>query len=126
MSNYNWMTKDQQHCYQMLCDWLGGAHHVPQVKPCGLGIKVCVFANGLSTFDFHLLTKLVFFAHDRCVRVELANGGPWRIGVKLHRRHTREGCVGERHPTMEEALQKHRQNWQTVDWLCMSIPADPK
>ena len=122
MSNYNWMSLDQLYCYKMLCDWLDGAHHVPQVKPCGSGIKVCVFANRLSTFDFHLLTKLVFFAHDRCVRVELASGGPCDIGVRLHRRHTREGWMGERHPTMEEALQKHRQNWQTFD----PIPADPQ
>jgi hypothetical protein len=122
MSDYSWMSLDQLYCYKMLCDWLCGAHNVPQVKPCGLGLRVSVFASGLSTFDFDLLTRLVFLAHDRCVRVELANSGPSRIGVKLHRRHTREGCVVERHPTMEEALQKHRQSWPAIN----PISASPK
>jgi hypothetical protein len=109
-----WMTEDQRYCYQMLCDWLGGKHNVPAVKPCGMGIKVCVHSGNLSTFDDHRLTSLVFFAHDRCVRAELCNGGPSRVGVKLHRRKNREGCVMDRHPTIEQALTQHRMGWRVV------------
>ena len=103
-----WMTEDQRYCYEMLCDWLCGAHHVPTVSPFGRGIKVCVPSGKLSTFDFDLLTTLVLLAHDRCVRVELGNGGPYRTGVILHRRHAREGCMSQRHPTIETALLLHR------------------
>lgn len=108
-----WMTEDQRYCYEMLCDWLCGAHHVPTVKPFGRGIKVSVWSSRLSTFDFDQLTRLVLLAHDRCVRVELANGGPWRTGVVLHRRYAREGCISQRHPTIEEALTLHRRHWPT-------------
>jgi hypothetical protein len=108
---YQWMTEDQRYCYEMLCDWLLGAHHVPPVKPFGRGLKVSVNSCGLSTFDFDLLTTLVLHAHDRCVRVELANGGPGRTGVILHRRHAREGCMSQRYSTMETALMLHRRHW---------------
>lgn len=108
-----WMTEDQLYCYQMLCDWLGGEHHVPDVKPCGMGVKLSVY--GLSTFDGDALTRLVFLAHDRCVRVELCNGGPHRVGLKLHRRHTRVGGMWGRHPTIEEALNQHRARYQSID-----------
>ena len=120
MSNYNWMSLDQLYCYKMLCDWLGSKDRVPPIKPAGNGIRISVFGGKLSTVDFDMLTKLVMLAHDRCIRVELAGGGPRHVGIILHARHTREGGIFDRHPTMEEALQKHRQNWQTVD----PIPAD--
>jgi len=110
---YQWMTEDQCYCYEMLCDWLSGAHHVPTVKPFGSGIKVSVNSCALSTFDFDLLTTLVLLAHDRCVRAELTNGGPGRTGVVLHRRHARKGITWQRHPTMETALDLHRRRWPT-------------
>jgi hypothetical protein len=106
-----WMTEDQRYCYEMLCDWLCGAHHVPIVKPFGTGIKVSVYSCRLSTYDFDQLTRLVLLAHDRCVRVELANGGPSRTGVILHRRHAREGCISQQHPTIEKALARHRKRF---------------
>ena len=55
-----------------------GEHHIPgEVKPWGLGW--CVSCPGtLATFDFDGLTRLVFLAHDRCVRAEVMSGGPNR------------------------------------------------
>lgn len=108
-----WMTEDQLYCYEMVCDWLCGAHHVPTVKSFGTGIRVSVPSSSLSTFDRDRLTSLVLLAHDRCVRVELGNGGPWRTSVILHRRPAREGCINQRHPTIEEALTLHRRYWPT-------------
>jgi hypothetical protein len=101
-----WMTESQRYCLSLLNDWIG-AHNVPFVKPCGNGIKVSVSA-GLSTFDSDNLTRLVLLAHDRCVRIELAQGGPYRIGIKLHRRYTRKGGFFDRHPTIEQAIEAHR------------------
>ena len=109
--DYKWMSEDQVYCYEMLCDWLGGSHHVPNIKPFGLGIKCSVYSTYLSTFDFDRLTKLVFLAHDRCIRVEMCNGGPCRTSIALHRRHTRVGGTFDRHPTVEQALTSHREQW---------------
>jgi len=100
-----WMTEDQRYCYRMLCDCFG-EHNLKSIKPCGTGIRTTM--HSLSTFDNNRLTELVFLAHDRCVRVELANGGPWMTGLKLHRRHTRNGERMQAHPTIEEALCNHR------------------
>jgi hypothetical protein len=101
-----WMSESQRYCLSLLNDWIG-AHNVPPVKPCGNGIKVSVSA-GLSTFDNDNLTRLVLLAHDRCVRIELAQGGPCRTGIVLHRCHTRKGGVFNGYPTIEQAIEAHR------------------
>jgi hypothetical protein len=106
-----WMTEDQRYCYEMLCDCFGGAHRVPKVRPWGAGIKTSVCEGWIASFDSNYLTRLVFFAHDRCIRVAFANGGPYRVAVILHRRHTRDGDTTLRHPTIEQALVLHRRSW---------------
>ena len=103
------MSADQRFCFDLLADCFGGAHHVPHnVRKCGYGIRVSVGSGQLSTFDFDRLTRLVFLAHDRCVRVEITSSGPGRVGIALHRRHTRDGCMGQRHPTLDGAIALHR------------------
>lgn len=106
--NQSQMTPDQVECFGLLCDLMGGAHHVPDVFAFGRGIKVNIYSGYLSTFDFDYLTRLVVFAHDRCIRAEIVQGGPGRVGVALHRRHTREGDISKRHPTIEEAITRIR------------------
>jgi hypothetical protein len=64
--------------------------------------------DGLSTFDFDYLTRLVVLAHDRCVRVAIVSSAPRRLGLTLHRRAGREGAMHERHPTIEEAVERMR------------------
>jgi hypothetical protein len=120
-----WMTEDQRYCYQMLCDWLGGVHNLPTVKPCGYGIKVSV-RDGVSTFDCDLLTALVFFAHERCIRVEIANGSPSHVSLRLHRRHARNGAFYERHPTIEDALALHKKRWPSPDNTVQTTNESPK
>jgi hypothetical protein len=106
---FPWMSDDQWYCYQMLCDLYCGAHHIPgKVKEWGIGIEVSDHAT-LSTFDFDKLTRAVFLAHDRAVRLEIGPSGPGRIRIILHRRKGREGSMYERHPTIETALAKWRE-----------------
>ena len=105
------MTKDQNYCYLLLCDLFGGAHHVPPVRKHGLGIKISVGSGALSTFDLDSLTRLVLHCHDRCVRAAIVSSWPGRVGIALWRRYKRHGGVGERHPTIEEALARHRKFW---------------
>ena len=105
------MSADQQFCFQLLSDCFGGAHHVPRLRKCGHGIKVSVYSGSLSTFDFDLLTRLVFLAHDRCVRVEIVSSGPGRVGIMLHRRRGRDGDIFERHPSLDDAIADHRRSF---------------
>lgn len=82
-----------------------GEHHIPSdVKPFGRGWKINAYGGSLATFDFDGLTRLVFLAHDRCVRVELVQGGPGRIGIAIWKRHGRSGDISVRHPTIKCAL----------------------
>lgn len=98
------MTEDQVFCFDLVCDLMGGEHHTASVFAWGRGIKTSFYAGQLSTFDFDYLTRLVVMAHDRCVRAEIVPSGPGRVGVVLHRRHTREGEAVKRHPTIEVAI----------------------
>jgi hypothetical protein len=95
----------------MLCDVFKGEHHLPgKIRACGDGIEINAH-GGMSTYDFDFLTRLVMFAHDRCIRVEVGSSGPRLVKLLLHRRHTRDGNIVESHPTMEKALEKHREAW---------------
>lgn len=103
------MTDDQRECFDLFCELVGGEHHITcNVKTWGRGIRASMYSGTLSTFDFNGLTRLVVLCHDRCIRAEIVQSGPGRIGVVLHKRHKREGSVCERHPTMEEAIAMHR------------------
>jgi hypothetical protein len=105
MNDYEWMTEDQRECYRMLCVLYDGPHHLPykKVKPCGEGIAISVNA-GIATYDFDLLTRAVFMAHDRCIRLEIGSSGPGLIKLIFHRRHRRTGPGWNRHPDLDEAV----------------------
>lgn len=85
-----------------------GKHHIPRggVRPFGNGFSVNHIGD-LSTFDFDKLTRLVFLAHDRCIRVEVSNSGPRMVKISIWKRQ-REGSMWQRHPTMEQALEQWR------------------
>lgn len=86
-----------------------GEHHIPgDIKPFGRGWKVNAYSGQLATFDFDNLTQLVFLAHDKCVRVEICQGGPGRVGVCIWKRHGRSGETWKRHPTLFTAVA----NWR--------------
>lgn len=103
------MTEAQRACFALLCDVFHGEHHAPdRIYAWGTGIKCAVWGGKLATFDFDYLTRLVVLAHDRCVRVEVVSSGPGHVGLELHKRFGRDGGVSERHPTMEQAIERVR------------------
>lgn len=106
-----WMSDDQWFCAEMFARVVGGHHHVvSDFKACGRGIRTSDFASKWATYDSSLLTRLVFIAHDEAVRVELSQSSPGRIGFAMWRRKREpEGNLFARHPTIEEALAKHRE-----------------
>lgn len=84
-----------------------GEHHFPsQLTPYGEGWSMSHFGS-LATFDTDDLTRLVLLAHDYCFRAQVEQGGPNRLRIAIWKRE-REGCMFERHPTIEQALEK----WQ--------------
>ena len=110
---HDWMSDDQWECVKMFADVVGGFHHVTGTfKPQGDGIKVSAYASRWATFDFDGLTRLVLLAHDRMIRVAVAPSGPRMIGFEMWKRHTREGSMSERHPTIEQALALHRRTFK--------------
>lgn len=108
--HYDWMNDDQWECFEMLCDLMRGPHHIiGAVKPCNpYGIQVNERSGGLASFDFNLLTRAVVMAHDRMIRFEVAPSGPGMLRLVLHKRHTREGAMNERHPTLESHVDSIR------------------
>jgi hypothetical protein len=62
----------------------------------------------LHTWDYDLLTRLVVFSHDRMMRVEV-NPRHYRwLELVFHKRHTREGQLWERMPTLEDHVEMIR------------------
>jgi hypothetical protein len=111
-----WMTDDQWACAKMFASVVGGFHHVcGEFKPCGHGIKLHCSSGGWASFDYSRLTGLVVRAHDEMVRVELIPSGPGRIGFAMWKRHTREGGISARHPTIEDAIAMHRPRALTTE-----------
>lgn len=97
------MTKDE--ATEFFSTLFFGEHHIPgDVKAFGRGWKVNAYSGWLSTFDYDNLTRLVFLAHDRCVRAAIVQGGPGRIGIAIWKRHGRNGDMYSRHPTIKCAL----------------------
>lgn len=99
-----------------------GEHHIPsELKEWGMGWSVSAPPSGFATFDFNNLTRLVFLAHDRCVRAELAQSGPGRIRICIWQRDKREGQYHEKHPTIETALAQWRERESP---LTQEVPHD--
>ena len=108
---YPWMSDNQFECFVMICDLVGGEHHLcGKVKECGPnGIQINSSNYGWSTYDFNLLTNAVIMAHDRMIRFEISPSGPGLLKFSLHKRKSREGRMHERHPTIEDAIKRLRE-----------------
>lgn len=72
----------------------------------GRGISVCAYTTP-STYDSDDLTRLVIAAHDECVRVEILPATPRMLRIAIHPRE-RDGGMGRRHPTIEDAIARFR------------------
>ena len=68
------MNKEQ--AIDFFAELFGGEHHIPRswVKEFGLGWAV-IYDGDFATFDAGMLTRLVFLAHDRCIRAEVSRAG---------------------------------------------------
>jgi len=111
MNNYRleWMSDDQWLCALFLDRLFGGFHHIhAPLREAGRGICINTRTCYFSTFDYDLLTKAVIMAHNWGVRLEIGGSGPGMIKIALWKRSKREGHISERHPTIQEAVEKYK------------------
>lgn len=101
------MKLSESEAIAFFAEFYRGEHHFPsQPKPHGEGWAISHFGC-LSTYDFDDLTRLVLLAHEKCIRVQIEQGGPRRLRIVIWKR-SREGSNFERHPTIEQAIEKFR------------------
>lgn len=83
----------------------GGRHHTNKVidHDCFFEVK---FWENVATWDSNLMTKMVVAAHDLGLRARIEANGLRGLKVLLHNRKSREGMFHERHPTLEQHLEK--------------------
>lgn len=103
------MTKEQ--ATEFFAELFCGEHHIPsEIKEFGVGWSVTTESHRFATFDFDALTRLVFLAHDRCVRAQIDQGGPRRIKITIWQRYQRDGSMMMRHPTLQDATETWRRS----------------
>lgn len=101
------MKMDINEARQFFADFFYGEHHLPsQIRRWGEGFYVFTH-DSLATTDFNELTRLVFMAHARAVRVEVASHGPKHLKIIIHKRDAEDSRGSFGHPTLEQALERH-------------------
>lgn len=96
----------------LLGDLFVGLYHLDGAKKVDWAndhhIEIRAAYKEWGSFDSNLLTKLVFLAHDRCLRVSINPRSAHALTLLFHQRQ-REGGTWERHPTIDQALAMHRE-----------------
>ena len=112
---FSWMTPDQWECVEMLSDIYKGMQHVyGTIRPSGdSGITIITMNNNFATFDYNELTRAVLLAHDRCIRFSISPSGTKKLKLQFNKRPDREGEMSGRHPTIDVAIEKHREDYPT-------------
>lgn len=95
---------------EFFSEYYGGAHHIPNYKVDseGYGFSVTHDGGGIATFDGNGLTRLVLMAHEKCIRVSVNPKNSRSVKIYIHKRFGTEGSIGERHPTIEMAIENYR------------------
>lgn len=101
------MTKEE--AVEFFSVFYGGEHHFPKggVKEWGDGFCVVHDQGDLATYDWDKLTRLVLMGHDQCVRVAIYPLAFKTLRIAIWSR-VRDGGLSQRHPTIEEAIERFR------------------
>jgi len=104
---YSWATSDQLECIQLFCDLVGG-HDNLQGRFVGMDYRwVCINQKrSFATHDDNWLTKAVFLAHERGIRVAMESAGQGVLRVSM--RKTLPSDLTGMHPTLQNAIDSHR------------------
>lgn len=100
----------QEEATSFFSEYYRGEHHIPgcKVKKFGFnGWCVSDDRGGLDTYDFNQLTRLVFMAHEKCIRVEIAPLSSSRLRIAIWKRK-RDGSMSQRHPDLQTAIEQFK------------------
>lgn len=94
-----------------------GEHHLPsEMRNDGRGVWSVGHFGGVATFDYDELTRLVFLAHDRCVRAWILAAQPRHVRIFITARERGAGDMSTDHPTIDQALAKFRERDDAPWW----------
>lgn len=98
-----------------LCDqWFHGLHHIDDPAAIDWSnnhlIEIRLRRGTLATYDFNDLTRLVFLAHDHCIRAQIsAIAGPMSgLIVRFDPCDPAAVNMSDGHPTLAAAVEAHR------------------
>lgn len=105
--------ESEQRIEHVLARAYRGIHHVlgwDKRKPLSADTLSVVVPYAISTYDYDVLTRLVFAAHEDAVRVEIAPAGPRHLKLYLSARQGHDPGLSfcDRHDTLDEAVRKFR------------------
>jgi hypothetical protein len=83
----------------------GGRHHTTKVINHNSWYEV-KFYQDVASWDFSIMTKMVVASHDLGLRSSIEANGLRGLKVLLHNRKSREGLMHQRHPTLEQHLER--------------------
>ena len=95
---------------------VGGLHHIDQRAAKAANWSDTLFVSmdwrypNLGTFDGDVLTRLVFLAHDLCIRIEIDARKAGVPTLMFHPRRCREGGFSARHPHLADAVRVWRES----------------
>ena len=109
----DWMSDDQFECYKFIADIMCGFNHMfGKVSPDGDGIEfISSLETSFATYDYDQMTVAVVLAHDRCIRFSIEPYGRKSSRMVAHKRHSREGDISEKIPTLESHIEKIRSRY---------------
>ena len=106
-----WMSDDQWLLSLFLCRLFRGFHHCPEIKQSNCGqrnIAVNTRTSYFANYDYDYLTKMVIMSHNWGVRCSVSGSGPGMFKITLWKRHSRDGDVCDRMPTIEEMVNTYK------------------
>jgi hypothetical protein len=96
----------------LIGDLVSGIYHYGEWLTTDWSHERCItlrWNKTMSTFDDSLLSRLVFLAHDRAIRVELSPKSQKNVELMFHRRSHDATEFYARHPTLGQAVMRHRE-----------------
>ena len=106
-------TRGALRCAALLHEWVG-LHNLGERRLCKVDWTrpfvwlVLGSDTSIATYDRHDLTRLVFLAHDRAIRVSVSASRAG-LALLLHPR-SRDGASLPKHPTLDEAMECWRRH----------------
>lgn len=112
---------------ELLGEWAYGLYHLDKIENVNWShdyyIEYKLSHRNMATFDGSELTRLVFLAHWRCIRVSIRPGGSRSLVLLFHGRQ-REGGIAQRHPRLDQAVEMFKQDCSLDEVMSATVEAE--